>query len=459
MRSVPASEIPSAGPPDASFPDRGTTTGGPKRPSSNGTTNPVHAMIAGYMAGTSGTMVGYPLDSLKVWVQTNSVGQNKHLGDNGGGGEKKKKKTARPKDPSSSSAAKNREKARGGRCSGGSKHGSSNWWHASSSSNNKKVTSGSSSSSSSRRSNSTRAVLPFQAFSSGSPTTATTVRHRAALLSRTIAEPLSKAHGTIRALYSGVTGPLVTVGMVQSVNFATYDATRRFLYRRRWKRDDEPGRPPPREYLTKDSLWCVAASGSVGGMATAVLTAPLLMIKIRQQITGNGFRTAFREVFFVERPSSSSSGERRLRFRPLRPYGAAFVPHAMSEAIGRAIYVTTYEGLKRAVLASKKDDDGSGSSLSLRERMLCAAGSGILCWGTFFPLDALRNRMYDAVTRTSSATSGAGSSILETVRAMRTERAFYRGYSISMLRAGPVAAAVLPVYDTTLETLSSWTAT
>ena len=44
------------------------------------TTNPAHALIAGYIAGFSGTIVGYPLDSLKVWVQTNTLGNNKHLG-------------------------------------------------------------------------------------------------------------------------------------------------------------------------------------------------------------------------------------------------------------------------------------------------------------------------------------------------------------------------------------------
>jgi hypothetical protein len=38
---------------------------------------------------------------------------------------------------------------------------------------------------------------------------------------------------------------------------------------------------------------------------------------------------------------------------------------------------------------------------------------------------------------------------------MHSERAFYRGFSISILRAGPVAASVLPVYDLTLEWLSS----
>jgi hypothetical protein len=40
----------------------------------------LNSAIAGYIAGVSGTVIGYPLDSAKkVWLQTNSVGQNKHM--------------------------------------------------------------------------------------------------------------------------------------------------------------------------------------------------------------------------------------------------------------------------------------------------------------------------------------------------------------------------------------------
>mmetsp|Transcript_7842 Transcript_7842/g.16156 ORF Transcript_7842/g.16156 Transcript_7842/m.16156 type:complete len:405 (-) Transcript_7842:729-1943(-) len=370
----------------------------------NAKTNPAHAMFAGYLAGSSGTIVGYPLDSLKVWVQTNTLGKNKHL-------EKKKKgRKHLSKDKSS-------------------KHGASG-----------NISKKASEVSGARRSNSTTAITNARHSSSNSSSSNTSFS-----AARMIRKPALTVIRTVRALYSGVTGPLVTVGMVQSVNFATYDATRRFLYQRQ-----HPGSGiVDREYLTRDSLRSVAMSGSVGGMATAVLTAPLLMMKINQQITGNSFRKAFGDIFL--HPSSSSSS----RFQPLRPYGWAFVPHAMSESIGRAIYVTVYEGSKRYLSNRSSEISGGGSttgtSLSLRERMACAATSGIVTWATFFPLDALRNRMYHAASRRP----GGSASLPETLRAMRKERAFYRGFSISILRAGPVAAAVLPVYDLTLEWLSS----
>eukprot|EP00536_Pseudo-nitzschia_multiseries_P003741 jgi/Psemu1/302142/fgenesh1_kg.59_\ len=291
------------------------------------------------------------------------------------------------------------------------------------------------------------------------------------------AKPATTIARTVRALYSGVTGPLVTVGMVQSVNFSAYDATRRFLYGRQQQLRACAGAGEcagstygHQDYRTHDSLANVAMAGSVGGMTTAVLTAPLLMMKINQQISGNSFRRAFREVFVVE----SSGGQSR--FKPLRPYGAPFLPHIVSESVGRAIYVTVYEGLKRALLASKRgagdgdnysdnysDNDPSSAidpaslSLSLRERMACAAVSGITCWGAFFPLDVLRNRMYHLASRQPKAmvTNPRPLSVLGTIRTIRKERAFYRGYSVTLLRAGPVAAAVLPVYDLTVEWLAS----
>jgi hypothetical protein len=414
--------------------------------------NPAHAMIAGYLAGFSGTIVGYPLDSLKVWVQTNTLGKNRHL--EGSNSNSNSNSTSRKKQKgignnNSESVTLNR-----GSC------GKSRSSTTSTKNNNNANLSGA------RRSNSTKTKakaslkIPSTSMTTSTmtmPQKATDALGRMRLL---LANPVSKVVRTARALYSGVTGPLFTVGMVQSVNFATYDATRRFLYDKDNNNNNNRHLSDPGEYLTHDSLQNVALSGSVGGMATAVLTAPLLMIKINQQITGNSFRRAVREIFVVVTESSKSTAT-SWRFRPFRPYGSAFVPHALSESIGRAIYVTTYEGLKRSLANSNSNNSSSSnsstSSLSLRERMACAAASGIVCWATFFPLDALRNRMYHAAAakQGGAATATATNAIVDTIRTMRNERAFYRGFSISILRAGPVAASVLPVYDLTLEWLSS----
>ena len=366
------------------------------------TTNPLHAMVAGYCAGSSGTIVGYPLESLKVWVQTDTLGKNQHLESN-----QNKKKKSHKETSTLRTQAKKQFKSSGG----------------------------------SRRNNSTKAIYntattgrSVLSYSSSSAAASSISKTTNTLATRYLVKPAWTIVRTTRALYSGVSGPLATVGMVQSVNFATYDATRRFLYN-----TQNPHAKASQDYLTQDPLHNVPISGFCGGMATAIVTAPLLMVKIHQQITGDIFRKAIKEIFTVERNGTK-------HFTPLRPYGAAFVPHFFSESIGRMLYVSVYEGSKRLLLSRQSNPN---TKLSLRERMACAFMSGFTTWGIFFPLDALRNNMYHEIS------NGRKANVLETILKMRQDGAFYRGYSIAMVRAGPVAASVLPVYDLTLEWLSS----
>mmetsp|Transcript_39077 Transcript_39077/g.43962 ORF Transcript_39077/g.43962 Transcript_39077/m.43962 type:complete len:441 (-) Transcript_39077:236-1558(-) len=404
-------------------------------------TQPAHSMIAGYVAGFSGTLVGFPLDSLKVWLQTNTYGKNKFL-------------DATSKS-SSSSAATGSKKGQNDLVRNSSiyaNHGKNNTNHHVVSSSSK--------------------VYGANRNSSTSTTISGTISSK-----NTYKKPISTLFRTFRALYSGVSGPLITVGIVQSINFAMYDATRQFLYRRQQQQYDPrhsnqrcnttSTTTTNREYLTRDSLVGVGISGSIAGMVTAILTAPLIMIKINQQINGNSFRVAFKETFVVERHQHQG------RVLGLRPFGAGFLPHFFQESIGRAIYVTTYEGLKRYLLATKESskhnsnlnymmNDGMIISLSLQERMSCAAVSGILCWATFYPLDTLRSRLYHEAASNKQQQqrqqkSSMTNTIVKTIRIMQKERSFYRGFSVSLLRAGPVAAAVLPIYDLTLERLSSST--
>lgn len=236
----------------------------------------------------------------------------------------------------------------------------------------------------------------------------------------------------VRALYSGASGPLVTVGIVQSINFSTYDALRRYLHRR-----DAPY-ASREDYLHYDSLQNVAIAGFVAGTGLAGITSPLIMVKTQQQITGNGFQQAFRETLY------RANGQLNIRGCFVGMY-----PHLLSETCGRALYYTVYEAAKRQTIAYK-EQQGLKQSVSLIERMGAASLAGIACWSAIFPLDALRNRLYSQAGRAVSNPL----STLEMAHVMYQEGALYRGFSLTVMRAGPVAAAVLPVYDLVLERLS-----
>lgn len=241
---------------------------------------------------------------------------------------------------------------------------------------------------------------------------------------------------TIRALYSGALCPLVTVGFVQSINFTTYDAMRRFLHHR------EAPDAPQGDYLHNDSLLNVGIAGFVAGTGLAFITSPLIRVKTHQQITGSGFREAFRETLFRPNGKLNLSG-----------CVVGIYPHLLSETMGRAMYYCVYEACKRQT-AAYKAERGLPPTVSLSERMGAAALAGVCCWAAIFPLDALRNRLYSQAGR-AGASNAPLSSTWEMARAMYHERALYRGFSLTVLRAGPVAAAVLPVYDLVLEQLSS----
>lgn len=325
-------------------------------------TSIVHSLGAGYAAGFVGSIVGHPLDSAKVWLQT---AKNPVVG-------------------SSASPA-----------------------------------------------------VHSPSISATAP--ASSGRHMSTVALETPRPRLGLNLQTVRALYSGIGVPIITVGLVQSANFAIYDSVRRVLHKRDFPDAAEL------DYLEKDSLLNVAASSMVAGSVLAFFTSPFIILKTKQQIMDWSFQKAFRDTLSVQR------GSRR---PAVSNFYVGFGPHFTAECFGRGFYFYCYEGLKRACLERKRKVGGDDESLtlSLHERMMSAALSGILCWTFIFPVDALRSRMYAQSLSMDSKTSWQLAR--DMYRESQSLRPFYRGFSVTVMRAGPVAAAVLPVYDTTLAWLS-----
>ena len=228
---------------------------------------------------------------------------------------------------------------------------------------------------------------------------------------------------TIRRFYAGVSGPVITVGLIQSINFAVYDSTRRFWY---YHFDNPDADPLDGSYLNNDSYTSIAVAGATAGAALSLITSPVLQIKTKQQTK--------RDMDF-----------RRALSHTMRHPTIGFGTHFLVETTNRSIYFCTYELCKRYFM--NQED----KTTPLTGRMTSAAAAGISCWAVLYPLDALRSRLY--------ASSGAGLNLSarEMIRIMYTEngwRSFYRGFAITTLRAGPVAAAILPVYDLVLDYLN-----
>jgi hypothetical protein len=336
----------------------------------------LNSVTAGYAAGSFGVLVGQPMDTAKVWLQT---------------------KGATPVSPAVPTTKSNAV------------------------ANNV----------------STGLTRP----SSSSSSLTTTSSSSAANNMSTLSVPQERGFNlrSIRALYSGVSGPLMTVGMIQSINFAIYDSLRRVLHRR-----THPDAPDS-AYLNTDSLAHVTVSAMVAGGVLACFTSPLLVIKTKQQIMEWNFQKAFLDTVRSSKKSILSS------------FYVGFGPHCVAAVCGRGIYFYSYETLKRTFLQNRKDGGEARTTMtvSLPERCVSAALSGILCWSIIFPFDALRSRMYAQALSSSSLTAKSSWEMAKSMyREQQSLRPFYRGFAVTVLRAGPVAATVLPIYDTTLEWLS-----
>ena len=390
-----------------------------------------NSILAGYAAGISGTLVGHPFDSAKVWLQTQrsckSTTTTTTLTNHAGA-----TATATAATPASQTA----------RNAASHTHLSTN--------------------------NISRAV---HTVSTG---TLAASRSSSSSSSSAIAASTRLLSQQIRAFYAGVTGPLLTVGLVQSINFAIYDSVRRTLWQRQQQHDNgkihsqqmydrHHNNNNNNDYLYHDSLTNVAISSSVAGAVLAFFTSPMLIIKTQQQtVPGLTFQQALKQTMMRQR----------------RRMFVGFAPHFLAETGGRAVYFCSYEALKRSFLVQQQQQAEYGDAFasssssattttcSLHQRMISAALSGILCWSLIFPLDALRCRMYaqQSVTSATNTTSSSSSSLSRNTVQMAQHmyqtgggiKAFYHGFGVTVVRAGPVAAAVLPVYDWALEQLSSF---
>merc|ERR1712107_360760 len=140
-------------------------------------------------------------------------------------------------------------------------------------------------------------------------------------------------------------------------------------------------------------------------------------------------------------------------------FRGAFYPHFACEAVGRSLYFTIYEYCKRTILSFRENKQDSNQIVTLTERMASAALAGISTWAFVFPLDSLRNRMYNQTiqTQTTQKQTQKLLSMKQMCAIMYRERSIYRGFWVTVIRAGPVAATVSPVYDLILERLTSST--
>ena len=390
-----------------------------------------NGLIAGYAAGTAGIIVGHPLDSIKVLLQTN-----------GGGG--LYSSSSRPSSRSATSA------------------------HPTAATTTTATT----------------AVAQGKSVitrASSSTASSATVVETSALLGKR----------SIRALYAGITGPLLTSGLVQSCNFAMYDTVRRVLYDYQLQSEQHnhhhhhhlpsasgnniSRHNSDKDYLYHDNLINVATASFLSGSILSIFTSPMSIVKTKQQLAVWGFKKAIIETYYTNGGGLGGS---------MRGFYIAYGPHFICESVGRSFYMFVYEYTKRQLVQVKNNNslsnDEGGEQLSMSssldsissnsvlvttehlstpERMACAALAGMSSWALIFPFDVIKSKLYArTLTKQSpSLTMFDGITLAKQLVREQGITSLYRGIGITVARGGPVAATVLPVYDYVLAWATSRT--
>lgn len=248
---------------------------------------------------------------------------------------------------------------------------------------------------------------------------------------------------SIWSLYSGISAPLVTVGLVQSLNFCLYDSFRRVLHQR-----DGNATTSENSYRDHDSLSNVFASSFAAGSIVSVVTSPLAVLKVKQQLMMWSLRKAIKDT------AKQSGGI-------IRNFYTGYQTHLFCDSVGRSVFFVSYEFLKRSFQERKirQSTHQQQQSITLPERMASACVAGMFSWSVIFPFDVIRSKTYAHTALfpnkiVPSPFTMAKNMMYGGSNGRITLKPFFRGFGVTVARAGPVAAVCLPVYDLTLEWLN-----
>jgi solute carrier family 25 carnitine/acylcarnitine transporter 20/29 len=239
---------------------------------------------------------------------------------------------------------------------------------------------------------------------------------------------------TMKELYRGILPPLFTAGIMQSINFTGYETVKKLLFshmKTMYNVDEISTTKNQRLYLL-----AVFIAGSISGAFISLLATPISLIKVQQQlVTRMG-------VFECARHLYSKYGFTRF----YRGYCSMF----MMESYGRGVYLWTYEASK-ITLADFFNSIQPNSSSSYTDdstivKILSASSAGCCSWLSIYPWDVLKSRMQMDIE--CKQFKSCQDCFYQTWREGGITLMF-RGLKYTLIRAAPVAATILPLYEYT----------
>lgn len=231
-------------------------------------------------------------------------------------------------------------------------------------------------------------------------------------------------------LFKGVSGPILGVAAMNASIFGSYGLALRFQCRK------------PSD---KATLWQTLLAGCASGVVSALITSPIELVKIREQVDTSGTGAQPQPLKVIKQ---------------LWNLGGLFGPQGLYRGfgvtclrdLGYGPYFLCYEIFNRLLssLHQAKPIHGEERSMRLSNAELAVSGAlgGVIAWLSTFPIDCIKTRM--------QASSAPELSISRAAREIWTEGgfcAFWSGVGPTVLRAIPVNAVLFVVYEATKDAL------
>ena len=166
------------------------------------------------------------------------------------------------------------------------------------------------------------------------------------------------------------------------------------------------------------------------------MTCPFAVVKVQQQVAAE--------------TSLWRTGQSIVRTRGLVGLYRGYSMLWWLEAPGRGVYMLVYEMSKRAIAVDVRGDERLENATATR--MQAAAVAGIISWIVIYPFDVIKARLMLDIDKKKY--SGALQCAVQSYREGGAA-SFFRGIFYTLVRAGPVAATVLPMYELSKDFLLS----
>ncbi|SPC67598.1 related to Carrier protein YMC1, mitochondrial precursor [Ustilago sp. UG-2017b] len=225
--------------------------------------------------------------------------------------------------------------------------------------------------------------------------------------------------GHIWGLYKGVTPPMLGVAVMNASIFGLYNISLRYQQSHRILND---------YHVTQ-----VFIAGMLSGLGSSIITSPIDLVKIREQLNTSTLKPSTWTVFKnVVRTEGVSRGLYR-----------GWCTTAVRD-LGYGPYFASYELLNAQIRA------WAGKPLTNVDMAVSGAVAGVVAWVSTFWADVIKTKIQASSRIDDKRTGRTGSLFWTTARGTFAHggwRAFFVGVGTTVLRALPVNAVLFVTYE------------